>query len=106
MHKLIAFVVFPFAVLTLVRAAVAQEREDSFENSRVNIVLLLSDDQRTDTIAAHGNPNIRTPHLDSLVERGTSFRRAYCLGARGGRCVHSESCDVAHGQAVPRPRSR
>ena len=40
-------------------------------NKPPNILLLLSDDQRPDTIAALGNPIIQTPHLDNLVARGT-----------------------------------
>ncbi len=43
-----------------------------------NILFLISDDQRADTIAAFGNPRIQTPHLDSLVRRGVSFTRAVC----------------------------
>ena len=43
-----------------------------------NIVLLVSDDQRPDTIAALGNPHIQTPHLDELVRRGLAFTRATC----------------------------
>ncbi len=31
---------------------------------RPNIVFLFADDQRADTIAAHGNPHIQTPNLD------------------------------------------
>ena len=46
--------------------------------SRPNIVLLVSDDQRPDTIAALGNPHIKTPHLDDLVRRGLAFTRATC----------------------------
>ncbi len=42
-----------------------------------NIVFLLSDDQRADTIAALGNPHIETPNLDALVRRGTVFTRAH-----------------------------
>ena len=38
-----------------------------------NVLLLLSDDQRPDTIHALGNRVIRTPHLDRLVEAGTTF---------------------------------
>jgi arylsulfatase A-like enzyme len=38
-----------------------------------NILLLLSDDQRHDTIAALGNKIIRTPNLDKLVQSGTTF---------------------------------
>ena len=57
-----------------------------------NVLLLFADDQRPDTISAHGNPYIRTPNLDRLVARGFSFRRAYCLGAQGGAvCVPSRA---------------
>jgi len=54
---------------------------------RPNIVFLLSDDQRSDTIAALGNPHIKTPHLDALTRRGTVFTRAHaanpiCVASR------------------------
>ncbi len=45
---------------------------------RPNVLFLLSDDQRPDTIAALGNPVIQTPHLDALAARGTTFTRAVC----------------------------
>lgn len=45
---------------------------------RPNVVLILTDDQRPDTIAALGNPHIRTPNLDRLVRSGTHFPRAVC----------------------------
>ena len=48
------------------------------EETRPNIVLLVSDDQRPDTIAALGNSHIRTPHLDRLVADGMAFTRAVC----------------------------
>ncbi len=41
-----------------------------------NVVFLLADDQRPDTIHALGNPVIRTPNLDRLVREGTAFTRA------------------------------
>lgn len=43
---------------------------------RPNVLFLLADDQRPDTVQALGNPHIRTPHLDRLVREGTSFTRA------------------------------
>lgn len=59
---------------------------------RPNILFLLSDDQRADTIAAHGNPHIRTPNLDHLAGRGFSFRRNYCFGGNSGAvCVPSRA---------------
>ena len=42
-----------------------------------NILLVVSDDQRPDTIHALGNAVIETPTLDRLVASGTSFTRAY-----------------------------
>ena len=49
-----------------------------------NILFLFTDDQRADTIAALGNPVIKTPNLDSLARTGFSFRNAYCLGGNSG----------------------
>jgi arylsulfatase A-like enzyme len=43
-----------------------------------NILLLISDDQRPDTIHALGNRVIRTPNLDALVGDGVAFTRATC----------------------------
>ncbi|MFV1995738.1 MAG: sulfatase, partial [Verrucomicrobiales bacterium] len=45
---------------------------------RPNILFLISDDQRADTISALGNKRISTPNLDALVERGVTFTRAVC----------------------------
>lgn len=42
-----------------------------------HILLIVSDDQRPDTVHALGNGLIDTPNLDRLVASGTSFSRAY-----------------------------
>src|SRR4051812_12695512 len=56
--------------------------------ARPNVLFLLADDQRADTLAALGNARIRTPNLDRLVREGTAFTRAYCMGAmQGAVCV-------------------
>lgn len=49
--------------------------------AKPNVVLVLADDQRFDTIRALGNPEIHTPNLDALVERGFTFTNAYCQGS-------------------------
>ncbi len=57
-----------------------------------NIVFIFADDQRADTIAALGNPVIKTPNLDRLVKRGVAFTRAYMQGGNGGAtCVPSRA---------------
>ena len=43
-----------------------------------NIVFIITDQQRTDTIAATGHPWMDTPNLDRLVNEGTSFSNMYC----------------------------
>ncbi len=43
-----------------------------------NVLVILSDDQRFDTIGALGNPHIHTPNLDTLATRGFAFNRAFC----------------------------
>ena len=52
-----------------------------------NILLITTDQQRFDTIAALGNHHIYTPHLDYLVDEGIAFTRCYsecpvCMPAR------------------------
>lgn len=60
--------------------------------SRPNFLILLSDDQRADTIHAWGNRTIRTPNLDRLVDRGFSFRGNYCFGSNNGAvCIPSRA---------------
>lgn len=59
---------------------------------RPNIVFLFADDQRADTIAAWGNPHVRTPNLDKLVGSGFSFRNNYCFGSNSGAvCIPSRA---------------
>jgi arylsulfatase A-like enzyme len=45
---------------------------------RPNVLFLLTDDQRPDTIHELGNPDIETPNLDALARRGVAFTRAVC----------------------------
>jgi arylsulfatase A-like enzyme len=59
---------------------------------RPSVLVILADDQRADTIGALGNHLVRTPALDGLVARGTSFDRCYCMGSRQGAvCVPSRA---------------
>ena len=63
-------------LITVLLFAAAPVIMDAAE--RPNVLLIVSDDQRPDTIAALGNDTIRTPNLDRLVARGTHFPRATC----------------------------
>ncbi len=64
----------------------------SAESTKPNILFFFADDQRADTIAALGNPVIRTPSLDRLAHRGIAFNRAYMQGGmNGATCVPSRA---------------
>ncbi len=45
--------------------------------TRPNLLLLMTDQQRADSIGAFGNPVASTPHIDALAARGVRFERAY-----------------------------
>jgi len=69
---------------------------------RPNVLFIFADDQRADTIAALGNPVIKTPNLDRLVARGVAFERAYMMGGNNGAtCVPSRAMLLS---ARPLPR--
>ena len=65
---------------------------DDKPKRRPNIVWLVADDQRFNTIRALGNNEIFTPALDLIVRDGTSFTRAYNMGAmHGAVCMPSRA---------------
>jgi N-acetylgalactosamine-6-sulfatase len=45
--------------------------------SRPNIVVILADDLGIGDLSSYGAPDIRTPHIDSIGERGVRFTQAY-----------------------------
>jgi arylsulfatase A-like enzyme len=54
---------------------------------RRNVLFLMTDQHRVDTLGAYGNPHVPTPALDALAESGTRFDRwftptAICTPAR------------------------
>lgn len=46
-------------------------------NKRPNIILIITDQQRYDTIAALGYPHLNTPHTDRLVKEGVAFEQCH-----------------------------
>lgn len=47
------------------------------DNRRANILLIVTDQQRYDTLGSYGAPTCRTPQLDALAQRGVRFTHAY-----------------------------
>ena len=71
---------------------------------RPNVIFLLTDDQRGDTIAALGNPHIQTPNLDTLVKGGFTFRQAYCAGGYSGAVCLPARQMILRGRSYFSPR--
>ncbi len=45
---------------------------------RPNLLFILTDEQRGDTLGRAGNRQIQTPHLDALADDGVLFENAFC----------------------------
>jgi arylsulfatase A-like enzyme len=66
----------PFAAvcLTLLFPALLAAQEPR----RPNVVFILTDDQRWDTIGLHPKSVVKTPHIDRLGKEGIYFRNSFC----------------------------
>ncbi len=69
-------------------------------DTRPNILLILTDQQRGDCLGIEGHPVLQTPNLDWLARSGTRFRRGYsecpsCIPAR--RVLMSGQAPAANG---------
>lgn len=58
-------------------------------DKRPNILLILSDQQRRDSLGAYGCRYVSTPNLDALAAEGTRYDRAYC---NAPVCTPSRAC--------------
>ena len=57
-----------------------------------NILFIFADDQCYETVGGLGLTDIETPHLDRLMNSGTSFTRAYNMGSWSGAvCLASRA---------------
>ena len=43
------------------------------EQQKPNIVLIMTDEMRGDCMGAEGHPDVKTPYLDTLVQRGIYY---------------------------------
>jgi len=71
----------------------------SVNAAKPNVLFILADDQRPDSIGAYGNEHIKTPNIDSLIHNGFSFRRNYCMGSQHGAVCQPSRAMMMSGQA-------
>lgn len=48
------------------------------EPKRPNVLVILTDDQRSDALSIAGNPHLKTPNIDRLAKEGVWFKNAFC----------------------------
>ena len=87
-----------FAVI--VHAGVTARRCVAAERGRPNIIFLVTDDQRWDTLGCMGNQIIQTPHVDRLAEQGIVFDNCFvttsiCMTNRA--CIFTGQYAARHG---------
>lgn len=46
-------------------------------SQRPNVVFVMTDDQRWDTLGCYGRNDVKTPHIDKLAEQGVTFDNAF-----------------------------
>lgn len=74
-----------------------------------NFLIFLTDQHRADHLGCYGNRVVRTPHIDSLAERGWRFDRCYvsnpvCMPNRAAMMTgRLPSINGARGNGVPLP---
>ena len=81
----------------MVGAGLCRSSISSAEDSRPNILVIMTDQQAATTMSCTGNPHLKTPAMDSIAARGVRFEHAYvpqplCLPCRSsmlaGRYPH------------------
>jgi arylsulfatase A-like enzyme len=63
-------------------------KDDGSLDRQPHIILIMTDQQRFDTLAAWGHEHMVTPNMDRLAHEGVSFRQAFCPGAT---CISSRA---------------
>src|SRR5262245_20808287 len=65
-----------------------------------NFLILLTDDQRFDTIRALGNREVQTPNMDRLAANGVSFTQACTQGGLTGAICMPSRAQILTGRTV------
>src|SRR3954453_13607140 len=65
-------------LLALTLLALADAPSRAADPKRPNILFILTDDQRWDTIGLAGSRHIKTPNIDRLGHEGVYFKNAFC----------------------------
>ena len=67
------------AAALLLSPLAALTAAESSKTSRPNIVVIMTDDQRWDSLGCYGNKVVKTPNIDQLAKEGTRFENAFTV---------------------------
>ncbi|MBN1568092.1 MAG: arylsulfatase [Acidobacteria bacterium] len=76
-----------------------------------NVIIILTDDQGYGDFSCHGNPILKTPHMDKIAEEGVDFTDFHCCPVctptrgqlmTGLDALHNLSCCVTSGRTLMR----
>ncbi|NLS96878.1 MAG: arylsulfatase [Planctomycetaceae bacterium] len=68
----------PCSIYAFVLLALLPGLSQAKEQSRPNIVLVMTDDQGYGDLGIRGNPHLKTPNLDRFAREGVQLERFYC----------------------------
>ena len=78
--------------LTLLVALIGAIASSAAAAKRPNVLFIFTDDQRPDAFSALGNPDIKTPNMDRIINSGFVFNQAYIQGSMtGATCLPSRA---------------
>lgn len=84
----------------------ASSKDKMLQVKRPNIILLLTDDQRNDTLGCAGHPIVQTPNIDKLAGRGIRFENCFvttsiCAASRAS--IFTGLHERTHGYTFGKP---
>ncbi len=79
------------------------------QETRPNILLIMTDQQTASALSSAGNPYVHTPNMDRLADKGVTFTNAYCTAPLSGPsrsamftgCYPDEIGVIRNGTALP-----
>lgn len=101
-----------FLAIALLCGLAATPASALAQPARPNVLLVVTDDQGYGDLSIHGNPHVRTPHIDRLGNSGVRFERffvsTFCAPTRAalltGRWPLRTGCHgVTHNREAMRP---
>lgn len=70
-----------YVLLSILVLLAIRDAEATPKNPRVkNVLMIVADDLRANTLGCYGDRICQTPNLDALAKQGMVFERAYCQG--------------------------